>query len=120
MTQKEKGYVGLGVMLVLAAGTVLGSEPLYKAIDSIAAGSVSYEAGTYTGTSEGTAQITVDMHKVERVTALKYQGSALDKVSVEVSQDGSNWIKVKSDFTGLTGAGEKTVWFDSLTEDEDS
>lgn len=72
MTQKEKGYVGLGVMLVLAAGTVLGSEPLYKAIDSIAAGSVSYEAGTYTGTAQGfggtvTATVTVTGSGIESV-----------------------------------------------------
>ena len=44
MTQKEKGYVGLGAMLVLAAGTVLGSNSLYKAIDTLATGKVSYEA----------------------------------------------------------------------------
>ena len=37
MTQKQKGYVGLGAMLVLAAGTVFGSEPLYKAIDAMSA-----------------------------------------------------------------------------------
>lgn len=53
MTQKGKGYVGLGVMLVLAVGTVLGSDPLYKAIDSIGAEKVSYAAGTYTGTAQG-------------------------------------------------------------------
>ncbi len=53
MTQKEKGYVGLGVMLVLAAGTVFGSEPLYKAIDTMSAEKVDYTPGTYVGAAQG-------------------------------------------------------------------
>lgn len=32
--RKRNGYIGLGVMLVLGAATVLGSDPLYRAIDS--------------------------------------------------------------------------------------
>lgn len=74
-------------------------------------------AGTYNGTSSGTATITVDMHKAEQVTALKYQGSALAKVNVEVSADGTNWTMVKENYAGLTGTKEETLWFDSLAED---
>lgn len=76
------------------------------------------EKGTYHGTSQGTETITVDMHKDQRVTAIKYQGSPLEKVTVEISSDGSNWTKVKDNFEGFTGTEEKTLWFDSLTEDE--
>lgn len=72
MTQKEKGYVGLGVMLVLAVGTVLGSDPLYKAVDAIGAEKVSYTAGTYTGTAQGfggpvEAKVTVSESGIESV-----------------------------------------------------
>lgn len=72
MTQKEKGYVGLGVMLVLAVGTVLGSDPLYKAVDAIGAEKVSYAAGTYTGTAQGfggpvEAKVTVSESGIESV-----------------------------------------------------
>ena len=57
------------------------------------------------------------MHKAEQVTALKYQGSALAKVNVEVSADGTNWTMVKENYAGLTGTKEETLWFDSLAED---
>lgn len=55
MTQKGKGYIGLGVMVVLAAATVLGSTPLYQAIDSLAAKSNKsiYKPGSYTGSAVG-------------------------------------------------------------------
>lgn len=53
MTQKQKGYVGLGVMAVLAGVTIFGSTPLYHMIDTMASKSVKYTAGTYTGTAEG-------------------------------------------------------------------
>lgn len=53
MTQKQKGYAGLGVMLVLAAGTVFGSEPLYKAIDAMSTEKVDYTPGTYVGAAQG-------------------------------------------------------------------
>ncbi|MCI9532243.1 MAG: carbohydrate-binding protein [Lachnospiraceae bacterium] len=77
------------------------------------------DAGTYTGTCTGTATITVDMHKSEQVTALKYLGDALKQVTVEVSQDGTAWTEAKKDYTGLTGTGEQTIWMDSLTEEGD-
>lgn len=53
MTQKQKGLVGLGVMAVLAGATVLGSTPLYNAIDSAAKKNLSYTPGTYTGSTDG-------------------------------------------------------------------
>lgn len=74
-------------------------------------------AGTYNGNSDGAAVITVDMHKTREVTALKYQGSALESVTVEVSADGQNWIKVKENYAGINGTDEKTIWFDSVSED---
>lgn len=76
-------------------------------------------AGTYTGTSSQTAVITVDMRKMQQVTSLKYQGSALEKVTVEVSEDGNVWTKVKTDDTSLAGTTEEaqTLWFDSVKEE---
>lgn len=53
MTQKQKGYVGLGAMVILAGATIFGSTPLYDAIDTMAAKSVSYTPGTYTGSAQG-------------------------------------------------------------------
>ncbi len=72
MTQKEKGYAGLGVMLVLAVGTVLGSDPLYKAIDVMSAEKVDYTPGTYVGGAQGfggevTATVTVSNSGIESV-----------------------------------------------------
>ena len=75
------------------------------------------EAGTYNGESDGTAVITVDMHKTEQVTALKYAGQALANVTIEVSPDGTDWTVVKENYTGLAGAEEQTIWFDSVKED---
>ena len=73
MTQKEKGYAGLGLMVVLTAGTILGSDPLYKAIDHAAAPKVSYTAGIYTGTGAGfggdvVATVVVGDNGIESVT----------------------------------------------------
>lgn len=77
------------------------------------------EAGTYNGVISGnTAQIVVDMHKTEQVTAFKYQGDALGSVNVDVSLDGENWTTVKTGFQGLTGGSEQTIWFDSVNEEE--
>jgi hypothetical protein len=72
--------------------------------------------GTYHGSSSSTAgSITIDMHQTEKITSLKYQGSALDSVTVEVSEDGNDWITVKEDFT-FTGEGKETLWFDSVED----
>lgn len=76
------------------------------------------EEGAYNGESDGTAVITVDMRKTEQVTALKYAGQALAGVTVEVSADGTDWTVVKENYTGLTGAEEQIIWFDSVKEDK--
>ncbi|MCI8634961.1 MAG: hypothetical protein HFJ05_05100 [Eubacterium sp.] len=77
------------------------------------------DAGTYHGTVSGnTATITLDMHRTEQVTALKYQGDAIGSITVEVSADGTTWTAVKADYTELTGEGEQIIWFDSVKEEE--
>lgn len=53
MTQKQKGYIGLGVMAVLAGAAVFGSAPLYEAIDTLTTKSISYTPGSYTGSADG-------------------------------------------------------------------
>lgn len=72
MTQKQKGYVGLGVMLVLGAGTIFGSDPLYKAIDVMSTEKVDYTPGTYVGSAQGfggevVATVTVGAGGIETV-----------------------------------------------------
>ena len=47
---KKKGLIGLGALVVLAGATILGSDPLYKAIDDMARPAI-YTAGTYTAVS---------------------------------------------------------------------
>ncbi len=73
------------------------------------------DAGTYHGTSEGTAEITVDLHKVQQVTAMKYLGSALSLAKVEISSDGENWTTVKEN-VALENEKEQTIWFNSVNE----
>lgn len=63
------------------------------------------------------ATITIDMHQVESVTMLKYQGDALQSATVDVSTDGTNWKTVKKGFAGLGGSGTNELWFDALTAD---
>ncbi len=68
---KRNGYIGLGVMIVLAGATILGSDPLYKAIDSRAGANV-YIPGTYTGTARGyggtvQADVTVSGKSIESI-----------------------------------------------------
>ncbi len=76
-------------------------------------------AGTYTGTSGGTAVITLDMRKTQQVTSLKYQGSPLQKVTVEVSADGNTWTKVKENDASLAETTEEAqmLWFNSVKEE---
>lgn len=72
MTQKEKGYVGLGVMLALGVGTVFGSDSIYKAIDTLSAEKADYAPGTYVGSAQGfggevVATVTVGAGGIENV-----------------------------------------------------
>lgn len=63
--------------------------------------------------------ITIDMHQSERVTALRYQGSDLGSVDLEVSADGSTWTAVKSGYAVRkdTGKPYTEIWFDAVEED---
>lgn len=76
------------------------------------------QAGTYKGVSEDGASITIDMHRTEEVTALKYVGDAIAGVTVEVSTDGSAWTTVKAEDDSLNAAGEHILWFDAVNEEE--
>ncbi len=72
MTQKQKGYVGLGVMLALGVGTVFGSDSIYKAIDVMSREKVDYTPGTYVGSAQGfggevVATVTVGAAGIESV-----------------------------------------------------
>ena len=72
MTQKQKGYVGLGVMLALGVGTVFGSDSLYKAIDVMSREKVDDTPGTYVGSAQGfggevVATVTVGAAGIESV-----------------------------------------------------
>ena len=72
MTQKQKGYVGLGVMLALGVGTVFGSDSLYKAIDVMSREKVDYTPGTDVGSAQGfggevVATVTVGAAGIESV-----------------------------------------------------
>lgn len=65
-------------------------------------------------------EIVLDLHKQEQLTSLRYQGSDLAKLQVEVSLDGTQWTTVKENYTGCTDAENryKTVWFDAVKEEE--
>ena len=62
------------------------------------------------------------MHSTQAVTALKYQGSSIDSLTVEISQNGKDdWQTVKKDDAGLkdaAGTEQKAVWFDAVKETE--
>lgn len=73
--------------------------------------------GTYRGTADGSASITVDFHKTAEVTALKYQGDALSDVTVEVSGDKEVWTAVKQ-HVACKGGAEEMIWFDSVREED--
>jgi hypothetical protein len=76
----------------------------------------------YHGTISGEAEITIDMHKVEEVTSLKYKGSSLAGVTVAVSENGSDWTTVKENYEGCTAGSStySTIWFDSVEEESRS
>lgn len=76
--------------------------------------------GTYQGkVTNGSAEITIDMHEVKEITALKYEGSAVSSITVMVSNNGMTWIPVKENYTNLKGSETaETIWFDSVEENE--
>lgn len=75
MNQKQKGWIGLGAMAVLAGVTIWGSDPIYRAVKSLEEGkkaALSFVPGTYTGTAEGyggeiTAVVTVSEKRIEYI-----------------------------------------------------
>lgn len=81
------------------------------------------EAGMYQEKAGSTsqAQITLDLHKTEQVTALKYLGGKAAALTVEISLDGQQWNTVKEGYEGLKNAvdtKEETIWFDAVNEAE--
>lgn len=72
MTQQQKGYIGLGVMVLFAGAAIFGCPPLYEALDKLAAKSISYTSGSYTGSADGfggkiLATVTISDNAVESV-----------------------------------------------------
>ena len=79
---KKNGYIGLAALVVLAGATILGSDPLYKAIDNMARPAI-YTAGTYTGTARGyggtvTATVTVSSKAIESIEVIGEKETMLD------------------------------------------
>ena len=79
---KKNGYIGLAALVVLAGATILGSDPLYKAIDDMARPAI-YTAGTYTGTARGyggtvTANVTVSSKAIESIEVIGEKETMLD------------------------------------------
>ncbi len=120
MTQKQKGYVGLGAMLVLAAGTVFGSEPLYKAIDAMSAEKVDYTPGTYTGSAQGfggevVAVVTVGKGGIEAVELTgagetpALGGAALEQLAPAFTEANSSKVDAVSGSTISSNAAMEAV-----------
>ena len=109
----DSGYDGAGPQNVQQAKA--------NSIERIADGKEGAD-GTYRGTPKDAkkpAVITIDLHKTEAVTALKYKGSAVASITVELSEDGTKWNEVKTGYQGLakeTAADYHTIWFDSVQE----
>lgn len=79
------------------------------------------DKGTYNGTAPGTgvAEITIDMQEIKETTSLKYFGSALSSVTIQVSKDASTWTTVKeAEALDGTGTNGQTVWFNSVNAEE--
>ena len=77
------------------------------------------EENTYKGTSDSDKEIVIDLHKTQALTALKYQGSILQDVTIQVSQDGTNWTTVKEKVELADGENSyQTIWFDAVEESE--
>lgn len=87
------------------------NQSIYKIIDNDI-------STVYNGTaSSGSAEITIDMHAIKEITAIKYSGNALSSVKVETSEDGSTWVTVKEGFN-FDGTDKQTLWFNSVKESE--
>lgn len=120
MTQKQKGYVGLGAMVVLAGVTIFGSTPLYNMIDTVAANSVSYAPGTYTGSAQGfggeiTVTVTIAENGIETVELVgddetpELGGEALKKLSKKITEAQSVQVDAVSGCTITSDAAIEAV-----------
>ncbi len=82
--------------------------------------------GTYAeaaASAKETAYLTIDMHRTQEVTALKYTGSSIDSLNVEISLTGQedDWQTVKKGCGALKHTKETDtamVWFDAVSEAE--
>lgn len=78
-----------------------------------------YADNSYVGTAASDATVTINMNKKAAVSALKYtvgEGSAIGEYTVEVSEDGSTWTKVREgSFEDKTGS--QTVYFQNENGD---
>lgn len=115
MTQKQKGYAGLGIMVVLAGVTIFGSTPLYNMIDAAAAKAVSYTPGTYTGSAQGfggevSATVTITENGIESVELKgddetpELGGAALEKLQPKFIEAQSSQVDAIAGCTITTDA----------------
>ena len=120
MTQKQKGYAGLGAMVVLAGVTIFGSTPLYNAIETMAAQSISYTPGSYTGSADGfggkvTATVTVSDKGIDAIVLAgndetpELGGVALEKLTPLFVEAQSSQVDAISGCTITSNAAMNAV-----------
>lgn len=120
MTQKQKGLIGLAVMIVLALVAIFASDSIYQMINNSGKASLSFNAGTYTGTAQGyggdvIAVVTVSDKKIESVE-LKGDGetptiggAALEQLGASFVENQSSQVDLVSGATITSEAAVKAV-----------
>lgn len=88
---KRNGYIGLGVMILLAGATIFGSDPLYKAIDNSVSPKI-FIPGTYTGSARGyggivTSEVTVTAKAIESIAVEGELETLLDLVLPDLTDE---------------------------------
>ena len=120
MTQKQKGFVGLGALVVLAGVTIFGSTPIYNMLDKMAVKSVSYTPGTYTGSAQGfggevKATVTVSESGIEAVELVgndetpELGGAALEKLPAKFLEAQSSMVDAIAGCTITSDAAKAAV-----------
>lgn len=120
MTQKQKGLVGLAVMLVLAVIAIFGSDSIYRMIDNSGREALSFTPGTYTGTAEGyggdvVAVVTVSDKKIESIELTgdgetpAIGGDALEKLTASFLDSQSAQVDIISGATITSNAAIQAV-----------
>ncbi|MDO5417834.1 MAG: FMN-binding protein, partial [Lachnospiraceae bacterium] len=120
MTQKQKTYVGAGVMAVLSAGVIFSAEPLYEGISQYVKGSQSFTPGTYVGAADGfggdvIAKVTVTADGIEAVELIgdgetpELGGEALKTLAPKFVEAGSAVVDGVSGCTITSSAAMKAV-----------